>query len=386
MKKCLTVLLCLCLLASIVGCTAPTSPATEPPTQPSDPTPSTAPTQPSEPAPAVHQSPLVAIALPLHKEAELSDDGSKELFVYTYQDVYLTLPDAQVAETVTLELMNRIDATRPAAQNVLADAKANADLHPYSYDVTYKPKRIDKGVLSLCGSQMTISGAPHPNTVNVSVTYDLSSGNVLSFRDILTQEYSAPQLNACILEALEPQSDHLYGYYEDIVRERFEGDLNSVENWYLSDSGLCIYFSPYDIAPYASGTILAEIPYEKLGGILKDAYFPPERTEAGGSIQVQPFSASDTSRYTQIAELKLGSEGETRLLSTDGLVYDVRIELAYGAASDYYPIATLFAMEQMTAADAITVQGDTNQPNTVLLVRYVRNGETVSDVIAAAVE
>lgn len=386
MKKSLTILLCLCLLASIAGCAAPASPATEPPAQPSDPTPGTAPTQPSEPAPVVHQSPLIAIALPLHKETELSDDGTKELFVYTYQDVYLTLPDAQVAETVTLELMNRIDATRPAAQNVLADAKANAGLRAYSYDVTYKPKRIDKGVLSLYGSQMIVSGAPHPNTVNVSVTYDLSSGNVLSFRDILTQEYSAPQLNACILEALKPQADNLYDYYESVVRERFEGDLNSVENWYLSDAGLCIYFSPYDIAPYASGTILAEIPYEKLGGILKDAYFPPERTEASGSIQVQSFSAADTSRYTQIAELKLGSEGEARLLSTDSMVYDVRIELAYGDANGYYPITTLFAMEQMTAADAITVQGITSQPNTVLLVRYVRNGETVSDVITATAE
>jgi hypothetical protein len=74
------------------------------------------------------------------------------------------------------------------------------------------------------------------------------------------------------LSQIAEESDLFQGY-EDGVRSRLGGDENLYEDFYFTSTGLCFYFAPYEIAPYASGIITVEIPYSELTGLIYDGYF-----------------------------------------------------------------------------------------------------------------
>lgn len=385
MKKTFALFLCIFLLLTAVGCgqnapesnSVPTAGTTVPGTSGE-----AIPMEPEITTPSDFQEPMSAISMPLVNEIETASDGTV-LFTYTYQNIYLILQDPDVANAVVLDLLNRIDATRSAAdsihESVQADYALSAYWTPYFYQVIYSPMRIDQGVLSLYGTQISYNGSPHPSHVSVSANYDLTTGNALYFGGILSEDYSAEQLCQLIEDALEPQATALYSYYTEIVGERYSGDITSLENWYFSETGLCIYFSPYDIAPYSAGTILVELPYEKLNGILKDDYFPDERA-VSGSIAACLFQDADHSQITQYAELILDSDGTQFLLLPEGTVYDIRIELGnWDTNGDRFtPEATVFAAGSLSTGDAVMVQAFLPDTLPNLRLTYHTEDEEVS--------
>lgn len=54
----------------------------------------------------------------------------------------------------------------------------------------------------------------------------------------------------------------------DDVKKNLRNELHNV-SYYLTDDSLIMYFNPYQIGPYAMGTIAAEIPYTGPDGIVK---------------------------------------------------------------------------------------------------------------------
>lgn len=362
MKRIAILLICLTMLFAS-GCRAageiPSAPPAGLSTTAQTTPPTTSATEPAETPAATepeHDAPLCAIALPLTEESVQADDGT-ELFRFTCQNVFLTVQEPEIAERVTLDLMNRIDTGRTAAEALAAAAERayqpdGGTWTPYFLQVLYSPQRIDRGVLSLSGELVRYDGAPHPGHQSLSVTYDLTTGSVLAFSDVLDAEFSAEQLYRLAAEALEGQKDSLYPDFADAL-EASLADTAHIENWYLTEHGLCLYFSPYEIAPYAAGTVFAEIPYEKLGGLLKDAYFPDERTGAG-TVVMQPFPAEDSARFSQFAEVTLAQDGTRQLLTAEGTVYGVRLEQALGGEA----YATVFAMDRLTPRMAVLVQAN----------------------------
>ena len=112
------------------------------------------------------------------------------------------------------------------------------------------------------------------------MTYDLSTGELIYLDEILDPASSADTLFQLLKKQLSAQEDDLYYDYEDALRDRFTGELHSIRTWYFSRNGLCFHFAPYDIAPYSSGTIIAEIPYSELSGVLLEKYMPVEVPDA----------------------------------------------------------------------------------------------------------
>lgn len=368
MKKLLTVLVCTVLTLSCIGCnnvqTAPA--ASAPPAVPSlDTQPSTEAGGSTEDIPVqdIPQLPLTAVSLPMQRESAAAENGTV-IFEYTYQNISLLAQDAEVADVVILDLLNRIDATRSDAMRIMADAQAaytaSADWIPYIYTVTYNPTRIDQGVLSLFGEQVSLSGSSHPSHTGIAVSYDLVSGEVLSLADILDESAPLNQLGFYMGQALVEAAgtSGLYENYASIVEDLLTYDLLETDGWFFTDTGLCFYFSPYEIAAYSAGTVFAEIPYEKLVGLLKDEYYPTEEVQAFGSISASLFTDSDLEQYQQFSEAVLDADGESILLHTDGIVYDIRIEQGTWSLDGvtFTPSCVVFAADNLTPQDAVMVQ------------------------------
>lgn len=381
MKKFLVLSMLLSLVASLFGCGVPAPPATEPATQATEPTGTTA------PAPVVLQSPMIAISLPMVTENHTGKSGDV-IFYRTYQNISLTLPESEVADKIILDFLNRTDTEADSlgvlesAQEMEADGVGPLPLHTM---IRYTPMRVDRTVISLYGFDREYTGGAHSNFSCVAVTYDLTTGNALSLDAVLCEDVTAEELLQPILDALEPQfrEGALFEGYEKTVETILQKELSTYKDWYLSPTGLCFCYSPYELGPFASGDIVAQIPYEKLAGILKDAYFPAEKDIAQGSLIHEEFEAADLTQYSQIAEVILAQEGNKLLLYTNSRIEDLRIEAeaTYVENPGYLETYTVFACESLTPGDAIVIQ---TAKGSNLTFTYTTGAQTVTETLEIA--
>lgn len=367
MKKILSILLCTAVLLCLPACkdTDETVPTT---TQAIAVTTSES-TLPEETLPQVDlpHIPVAAVTLTPTTEAEILPDGTV-LFEYNYPTIHLALPDGEMAETVMLDFLNRIDATGTQAQQVKEAAEefytGKTGWNTYFYNLTFSPMRIDAGLLSLYGMESSYSGGMHPNHNACAVNYDLTTGKALKLRHILTADASADKLTSLICSVLAQKADSLFSDYALCVEDRFAGDFGADEQWYLSDTGLCFFFSPYEIAPYNAGTIIAELPYEDLTGILLDDFFPHETVITKGTIRLQALEdLAGLNNYSNYSEITLDSGGTSVLISTNSLVYQVKVELGEWNADGtvFTPYSTVFAANAMNRDDAIILKASLSE-------------------------
>ena len=373
----LSIVLCTALLVcACSGAPQETTATTAPASQPTETEPATTAGQPV----AEYEAPLTSVALPAITEESYTDDG-KLLSYYTYQNVSVMLPDADIAEVITLDLLNRIDTTTAAGEAVHTTAAAayngDANWSPYFYVVSYTPTRMDQNALSFYGVEASFDGSPRSMQANLSVNYDLTTGHALSLKAIMHEEYSADALCELIIEALTVYDEEsLFFDYADLIRERFSTNV-PVESWYFSSKGLCFFFAPYEIAPNSMGTVVAEIPYEKLSGLMKDQFFPAEKLNYVGTVQVQPLGSDLTilDNYSQFAELELVKGKDQLLLSVDGSVSNLQV---FSIAQEDLSIMTdrlLFAAAGMGSTDALIMELDA-ELSQVFLITYESDGAT----------
>ena len=152
MKRTLSLILALCFCLTLAACGSDPEPTTVPTTEPANqPTtqPTAAPTEPDNSEPTtgevVYDLPMTAISMTQQKEVTNGKDGNP-VFEYTYQNIRVVLPDGDMALDVTLDILNRIDATRPAANDLMNDAVSANPQYPYSFSIIYEPQRLDSGV------------------------------------------------------------------------------------------------------------------------------------------------------------------------------------------------------------------------------------------------
>lgn len=390
MKKLISMLLILCFIFTLLGCGAKTDDGST--TEPSE-APTESVTQATEDTVAqeneVKQLPMFAVALPLFTEKVFADNGN-EIFSTQYQNISLTVTDPEIADKIILDYLNRTNI-HDQAEQVLELAKQSysedaAYFAPYLAKITFKPVRIDSSVLSMFGVHTTYSGGGHGEYVFTSVTYDLVNGDALSLGSILTQNATGDDICNLVLSSLSEQKEdeQLFEGYEDLVKDGFSRNYKQITDWYFSDTGLCFFYSPYEIAPFAAGEVIAEIPYSQLTGILKDDYFPAEAEKVSGTVAAEMFSDATHENFTQFAEVTLDKDGEQVLLYTDKSVYDVRIETVSWLAdgTSYSVENTVFAAYTLTPGDAIVVKALLSETMPNLLLSYKTGDQTVRYLLA----
>ena len=378
MKKQIAIILALTIAIALAGCAK--KPANTPePTETIEPTqtPSIATSPTASTAPA---ETMIAVDVGVTTQDTIAEDGTV-LFQRTNQKMHLILNNAQVADKITNDFLNRLDIEQDAA-SVEAAAKAaytgSQNWTPYFYGLTYNPQRIDQKVLSFYGDKVKFTGAAHPERSRKGASYDLSTGDVLTLASIMTTNATAEDFCKLVLDALaeRAEGDFLREGYSEDVKRRFTADTTQDEGWYFTTTGLCFYFDPYEIAPYTSGVITAEIPYEKLTGLVQPDYLPAARASATGKVTISDFTPDLAEKFTHTAELVMDPEGKMYLAHTEGTVQDIRI--TFTSDDESY---TVFAANSLSAGEAIMVQAkEGNAKN--LELRYQANGETVKIQIA----
>lgn len=329
----------------------------------------------------VDQKPMYAISLPpVHDATE--NENKNVVFHYTYQNISLILPEPEVADKIIVDFLNRTDTVAKAAADMRESAQDAYPIYGQTWMLQslYAPMRFDTGVLSLFGEKVSYTGSAHSLNFGQAVTYDLLTGNPLRLMEILNHNVSASTLCSLVIESLTEIKDkvNLKSSYQQIVTQIFNDGLASCERWYFSQKGLCFYFDIYEIAPYTSGCITAEIPYSKLVGIVKDAYFPSEYDSINGTVSAVKFTEKILDNFTQFAEIILDQNSSKILFYTDRAVSNIRIQSAGSSISPNNAPGSgnvVFAAHTLTPGDAIMLEVDPK--NHLLQLSYQSGSETV---------
>ena len=395
MKKILSIALALTILLSFAACKKGEEPATVTTNAPTEQTQNTTAdesnTEPTEPIAdrIPEQAPMAAISLPVSTTTDHTENDVL-LFTYQCQTMYLIIPDKEIEDRVILDFQKRLDRFSESAteysQRAKDDYNGSENWTPYFYNILYSPTRIDLSVLSLYGTNTSWAGGAHPTHNCTSANYDLMTGDVLTLGSILTHEDSLDQLCALIIsEVAEIKAEKfIMDDYENIIRNRFSKNESYNEAWFFSTEGLSFYFSPYEIAPYSSGTISVTIPYENLTGIIEDQYFPAEQEITTGTIQAIKQNDTNITNFSQIAEVILDKDGEMIFLFTDRSVQNISIEIGSWNTdrNEFIVDYTVFAAPILTPGDAIMIQTiiPENEPNIRLV--YTTQSECVTEYIS----
>ena len=389
MKRLLAIVLSGCLALGIAGCSSAPDEGT-PSVSSTVPTQDTTQASVVDPLPTVPQdsdSSMHAVVLPKVTEPVTAEDGTT-LFSLSFHSLQLLMEDPAVSGKIVSDLQQRTAPILANASHMEEQARADypgSELwSEYFIDLSYAPTRLDSAVLSLFGNFTSYSGGPHPSLLTDSVTYDLQTGNVVHLDEILKPECSDDALYQLIVKSLSSQEEMLYYDYADALRDRFTGELRSIVDWYFSRKGLCFHFAPYDIAPYSSGTIIAELPYSDLSEVLLDKYLPAELPDTTGSMYAETFIEDDSERFSTIAHVLLYEEGTDILLYPDAAVTDVRLEIGsrYYDTNQYIATSTVFAADYMNVGDAVRICADFQDESSLLRLVYHSGGQEYSAFIS----
>lgn len=118
--------------------------------------------------------------------------------------------------------------------------------------------------LSTYFDQYQYTGGAHGNTTRSSVNWNLNTGEIIQLEDFFHgfNNWGETIIKELIKLADSQMRTNRFIYFEnyrDLIVKNFNPD-----NYYLTDSGITIYYQQYEIGPYASGIIEFNIPYKNL--------------------------------------------------------------------------------------------------------------------------
>lgn len=133
--------------------------------------------------------------------------------------------------------------------------------------------RVDDAVLSFCTRTESYTGGAHPNHAYQSWNLDLRTGEPIALRDIVTSRKAFLTAVAAAFRAQYP------GREDETFRRTIDAQLESIYpylDWdkstvwtMLSEGGIRVYYSAYELAPYAAGDFILTLTPEANPGLFK---------------------------------------------------------------------------------------------------------------------
>ncbi len=263
--------------------------------------------------------------IPGRKDAAalINADVPKDCFgIFWAEDKPMTYDE--VVEMAREDRANRLESVQ--------DSEWEWSFVPYCGERRAIVTRADGAVVSILYSNYIYTGGVHGFSWCESAVYSSRTGKPLSRADICggsDEEF----LRFCADYITDLSHSEAYADYQEAFFEGYEADIPDViaaSAWYLSDAGVVFPISPYELGPYAMGSIEFCVPYSALGGIIADEFIPPERDGMPGSLSLVKGAAGSFN-----ASIDKG-RGEVAVLKVSGSVYDLTIASVTNFYDDYY--------------------------------------------------
>ncbi len=110
-------------------------------------------------------------------------------------------------------------------------------------------------------------GGAHPMHSTVMIHYDLTNNKYIEINDLFTKKEPWDTLRAICKADLLARQEEIGTNEEHILSYLNSEDLH-FRNFTVANDTLSIYFDPYEVAPYASGPQIVQIPFSHLAPII----------------------------------------------------------------------------------------------------------------------
>ncbi len=176
--------------------------------------------------------------------------------------------------------------------------------YPYNSELHVEIKRVDDKMFSILLNYMDYSGGAHPNHGTSTYNFNPATGEVYSLENVLNDSADFPQIVREKMEAdypdnIEEIDDYHYSESDlDVFEDKLMQDSYS---WTLTDEGLHLYFSPYEIASYAAGYFDVVIGNDEYPSLLQPIFTLSESQELDSLV---------TETSAEVIEVEAAKEDE----------------------------------------------------------------------------
>ena len=134
---------------------------------------------------------------------------------------------------------------------------------PYALNVEYTVLRPSASALSLVWEVSDYTGGAHGNLYISTVNYAMPKGQVLELENVFGEPEQAVDIfsTVCRQQLAAVLGDMRV---EDMLKEGTEPKAENFANMALTPTGVRIYFSPYEVAPWAAGPQQVDIALDLL--------------------------------------------------------------------------------------------------------------------------
>lgn len=157
-----------------------------------------------------------------------------------------------------------------ATESLLDSQKFMIETESYPIDLTdyteCRVLRADNVLFSFIETNENYYGGAHGMYSVAGYAFDVETGKNLSFTDIVVDETK-------IRDLIAEKLDEEYGdiFFDDIHTLIDQYDFNSL-CWSISYFDVTLYFNPYDLGPYASGSQQVVFPFSEYADLFDEKY------------------------------------------------------------------------------------------------------------------
>ena len=204
-----------------------------------------------------------------------------EMLNDNYYSLYATNQYFLADEKTTLRYPELADALRQlkeqkehnfdmATESLLDSQQFMIETESYPIDLTdyteCRVLRADNVLFSFIETNENYYGGAHGMYSVAGYAFDVETGKNLSFTDIVVDETK-------IRDLIAEKLDEEYGdiFFDDIYTLIDQYDFNSL-CWSISYFDVTLYFNPYDLGPYASGSQQVVFPFSEYADLFDEKY------------------------------------------------------------------------------------------------------------------
>ena len=140
---------------------------------------------------------------------------------------------------------------------------------PYEYSNTLSVVMFNDDVLIIANNTYYFTGGAHGSTVVTYLNYDLDKQRDVELKDVITD---MDKFKEALHKKADEQKEDLFDDYSETI-DKDLADPDKTLTFLIKDGSLIIEFGQYDIAPYSSGLIDFEFPYNEYKNMLNSKYF-----------------------------------------------------------------------------------------------------------------
>ena len=204
---------------------------------------------------------------------EMVNDNYYSLYAtnqFFLADEETTLRYPELADALMQLKEQKEHAFDMATESLLDSHQFMVETEGYPIDLTdyteCRVLRADNVLFSFIETNENYYGGAHGMYSVAGYAYDVETGKELSLTDIVVDESK-------IRDLIAEKLDEEYGdiFFDDIYTLIDQYDFNSL-CWSISYFGVTLYFNPYDLGPYASGSQQVVLPFSEYADLFDEKY------------------------------------------------------------------------------------------------------------------